>query len=84
MADNVYIEIPTWEKGQWTVTTFDTHDNFRDFVLPLFKEPGKYNFDEISYEFNAQARKFQKNGYFCPYPEGTKDFKTYWDDQKTK
>ena len=32
MADNVYIEIPTWEKGQWTVTTFDTHDNFRDFV----------------------------------------------------
>ena len=81
---NNYIEIPTWDCGTWTVTEFATLDDYRDFVRPLFKEPGQYNFDETASEFNAQARKFQRNGFFCPYPEGSRDFREYWDDQKLK
>ena len=79
-----YIEVPTYENGQWDVTTFYTREDFRDFLVPLFKEPGKYNFDEASLIFNAEARKFQQQGYYCSAPVRSKDFIAYWDDQKLK
>jgi hypothetical protein len=81
---NNFIEVPTYKDGQWTVTEFSTRDEFRDFLLPLFKEPGKYEFDEVSLVFNAEARKFQKQGYYCHAPLKSKDFISYWDDQKKK
>ena len=84
MSGNNYIEIPTWKNGQWSTTEFSTQEKFRDFLLQLFKEPGKYNFDETANEFNSQARKYQRAGYFCPYPEGSRDFKDYWDSEKLK
>ena len=84
MGNELYIDIPTWDNGEWTITSFESQDKFKDFLIPLFKEPGKYEFDETSSEFNAQARKFQRTGYFCPYPEGSRDFISYWNDQKQK
>lgn len=84
MSAEPFIIIPTWENGEWSTTAFETQDAFKNFLVPLFKEPGKYDFDETSYEFNAQARKFQRTGYFCPYPEGSRDFISYWNDQKEK
>jgi hypothetical protein len=84
MDDKPYILVPTWENDEWSTTTFNTLDEFKDFVLSLFKEPGQYNFDETAFEFNTQARKFNKLRYFCPYPEGSKDFLAYWNDQKNK
>lgn len=81
---NFYSEIPTWENGQWSTTSFSSLIEFRDFIKSLFKEPGQYNFDETAFEFNAQARKFQNQNYFCPYPEGSRDFIEYWNDQKLK
>jgi len=77
-----YIEIPTYKNGLWDVTTFYTREEWIDFLLPLFKEPGTYDFDDASLIFNAEARKFQKQGYYCAAPVKTKDFITYWDDQK--
>lgn len=79
-----FIEVPTYNNGQWTTTDFATREDFRDFLLPLFKEPGQYNFDEVSLVFNAEGRKFQKQGYYCAAPVKSKDFITYWDDQKNK
>jgi len=79
-----FIEIPTYDKGQWTTTDFSTREDFRDFLLGLFKEPGQYNFDEASLIFNAEGKKFQKQGYYCAAPVKSKDFITYWDDQKNK
>jgi len=79
-----YIEIPTYKNGLWDVTTFYTREEWIDFLLPLFKEPGTYDFDDASLIFNAEARKFQKQGYYCAAPVKTKDFITYWDDQKNK
>ena len=79
-----YTEVPTYENGKWGVTEFSTRESFRDFLLPLFKEPGQYEFDEMSIIFNAEGRKFQKQGYYCAAPVKTKDFITYWDDQKNK
>ena len=59
-----FIEVPTYDNGVWTSTEFKTREEFRDFLVPLFKEPGQYNFDEISLIFNAEGRKFQKQGYY--------------------
>jgi hypothetical protein len=82
--DNIYKEVPTYDNGIWTTTVFNTREEFRDFLVPLFKEPGKYNFNEDSLIFNAEARKFQKQKYYCDAPIKTKDFINYWDDQKAK
>ena len=80
----MFREIPTYENGQWDVTTFYTREEFRDFLLSIFKEPGKYDFNESSKIFNEEGRKFQKQGYYCAAPIKTKDFIAYWDDQKRK
>jgi hypothetical protein len=82
--NNIYKEVPTYDNGIWTTTVFNTREEFRDFLVPLFKEPGKYHFDDVSLIFNAEARKFQKQKYYCDAPIKTKDFINYWDDQKIK
>ena len=79
-----YTDIPTWDNGTWTTTTFSTREEFRDFVYGLFKEPGEYKFDETSFLFNEQAQKFNNNKFYCASPRGTKDYLNYWDDQKAK
>ena len=79
-----YIEIPTYEDGNWYATTFNTLEDYKTFVLSMFKIPGEYKFDHTSFEFNLQARKHQKHGFYCPYPEGSKDFITYWESEKKK
>ena len=84
MEANIFIEVPTYDVDHWTVSTFYSREEFRDFLLSIFKEPGEYNFDESSLIFNAEARKFQKQGYYCAAPVKSKDFITYWDDQKAK
>jgi hypothetical protein len=80
----MFKEIPTYENGVWDVTTFYTREEFRDFLLSVFKEPGKYEFNETSKIFNEEGRKFQKQGYYCAAPIKSKDFITYWNDQKNK
>ncbi len=79
-----YLEVPTYENQEWVVTTFYSREEWKDFLLSMFKEPGLYNFDESSLIFNVEGRKFQKQGYYCNAPFKSKDFKTYWDDQKSK
>jgi len=83
-VQNNYISIPTYKNGQWSTTEFVTRDDFKNFLLPLFKEPGQYNFDDASLTFNVEGRKFQKQGYYCSAPIKTKDFIHYWNDQKHK
>jgi hypothetical protein len=80
----IYIKIPTWELGQWTYTIFNSRDEYKDFVLTLFKEPGKYNFNETSLLFTEQADLFRKNGYFFTGPMGSKDYRKFWDAEKEK
>jgi len=79
-----FISVPTWDNGFWVTTDFVTRQDFIDFLVPLFKEPGKYNFDETINEFNSQARKYKDVHYFCGFKEGSLDFRRYWDDQKVK
>ena len=79
------VEIPTWDSGEYKTTTFNTRDEYKDFVLHCFKEPGQYNFNQDSSDvFTEQALLFNKQGFYCIYPENTKDFINYWEDQKAK
>lgn len=79
-------KIPTWDddKGEWSYSFFASKEEWRDFLVPLFKEPGEYHFDETSLRFNLQAQHYNKHGFFCYAPEGTKDFMDYWDVEKEK
>jgi hypothetical protein len=83
-----YIEIPTYDNGVWDVTTFYTREGYRDFVRSLFKDAGPdegYEFTvSISKQFNAEARRFQVQGYYCQAPLKSKDFMDYWNEQKAK
>ena len=80
----VYQDIPTWDNGTWTSTTFDTREEFATYVKDLFKEPGQYEFDEVSLEFNSQATKFNNQGFYCAAPFKSRDFINYWEDEKKK
>lgn len=84
MLKQYNIEIPTWENEEWSITTFDTRDDFKIFVESIFKEPGQYHFDDTSKMFNEQARHFNEFNFYCKAPQGTKDFIQYWNDQKNK
>lgn len=81
---NVFAKIPTWEKGQWTYTLFETKKDFRDYVKSLFKVPGEYQFDETVHQWNIHARTFQEKELYCVSPEGSKDHQLFWDVEKEK
>ena len=82
--EEIYNNIPTWDNGKWTITDFESRELFSDFIFGLFKEPGKYNFDETSFLFNQQGELFRDNKVYCTAPFKSKDFVNYWDDQKLK
>ena len=83
--DEFWNDIPTWDNGTWTTTNFETRDEFRLFILSIFKEPGQYKFNKDSATvFNEQAQIFKRDKVYCTAPFKSKDFISYWDDQKTK
>lgn len=77
-------QVPTYENGNWSITDFETKEDFKEFVTGLFKEPGQYEFDETALLFNVEARKFNETGIYCTYPFKSKDFIIYWDGEKAK
>ena len=84
MSTEIYEHIPTFDNGEWTYTDFESRKHFYEFCLSIFKEPGEYEFDEVSKLFNEQARLFNKNSIYCTAPAGTKDFIKYWETEKEK
>jgi len=77
-------KIPTYKDGEWDYTTFQSDESFVDFLLDLFKEPGKYKFDDYAFKFNQEARNFNTDGYYCSSPFKSKDFLKYWNKEKEK
>ena len=82
--DEPFIVVPTWEDGVWSHTSFPTREHFKQLILTLFVEPGKYDFDESSFQFNAQARAYSRNKYYTTAPYMSKDYIKYWDTEKEK
>ena len=63
-----YKDIPTYKDGIWTTSDFSSRDDFRDFNVSIFKEPGQYQFNETSSKiFNEQAKLFNEKGSTINY-----------------
>lgn len=79
-------EIPTYDHqtGEWSTTVFQTRKEMYEFVKGIFKEPGKYEFDETVFQWTTDRRKWKELGYYCEAPKNTTDFKNYWDEQKRR
>lgn len=85
MTSKPYIEIPTWDNGVWTTTSYHMREQFTEYIEGQFKEPGLYELDETSFEFNKQARLFRSQGdIYCDAVYRSKDYVTYWDAEKAK
>lgn len=85
----IWEDIPTYysETRTWERTTFDSRADFANFVRSIFIEDGPetgYKFDESSLIFNAEARKYLETEMYCPYPDMSKDFLAYWDEQSIR
>lgn len=85
----MYKTIPTYDyqTKQWSTSQFLTYEDFRVFVRSLFKDGGpdeSYEFDETSFMFNDEWRKFQKNGLYCSHPFKSRDYINYWEGEKQK
>jgi len=83
----MYISVPTYDDTTdvWSHTDFETREEFVKFMWSLFKEPGKYEFDDTSYKFNQQATNFEKNNkVYCYAPMRSKDYINYWENEKDK
>jgi hypothetical protein len=81
----IYQDIPTYDNGTWTTTSFESREDFSNFIFGVFKEPGKYGFNNTTNQvFISESRRFRDNGVYCTAPFKSKDFIAYWDDQKLK
>ena len=80
----MYKSIPTYKNSKWTVTDFETKEDFTKYIITLFKEPGQYDFDDTALLFNNEAKVFNKQGFYCDKPFRSKDYINYWEDQKNK
>jgi len=81
----IYQDIPTYDNGEWTTTSFESREDFSKFIKELFKEPGEYRFNETTNQiFISESTKFKKDRVYCTAPFKSRDFITYWDDQKVK
>src|SRR6056297_4287192 len=79
------IDIPTWDKGNWTTTTFNSLEEFKEYILSIFKLPGQYKFNKDLLEVTKQeAFNFEKKDYYCTKPFMSKDYVDYWDFEKAK
>jgi hypothetical protein len=82
----MYKSVPLYDVKleRWEKKDFPTQSSYVDWLWSLWKEPGQYDFDNTVHLFNKQAKNFDKRGVFCQHPSNSKDFVTYWEDQKDK
>ena len=80
----MYKKIPTYKDNEWGYKEFKTKEEFIDFLLTIFKEPGQYDLDDTALLFNEQATSFNEKGFYCDKPFRSKDYIKYWNYEKEK
>ena len=48
----MYKSIATYKDGSWSETYFKEKNDWVNYLLTLFKEPGQYEFDDTALLFN--------------------------------
>lgn len=80
-------KIPTYttRTNEWSYSYFDNLEEWKPFLLSLFKEPGKYDFSvAVAQEITKIGASFTRDKYFCPFTEGGREYRKYWDTEKEK
>lgn len=83
-----YVNVPEYDAktGIWSTVTFESKEDFKDFLRSIFVEDGPetgYQFDDSTL-FNPEGIKWLETGSFCNYVDMSKDYITYWDTQKER
>lgn len=81
-----YKKIPTYnvQTEQWTTTDFQSQKEFASYLDSLWNDECEYGFDATSFLFNAEARKFEKYGYYTNAPWASAEHKEYFKKEKLK
>ncbi|MGL4567964.1 MAG: hypothetical protein ACRCU6_05485 [Fusobacteriaceae bacterium] len=74
----------TYETDTWSQTTFSNQQDFGEFLLSIFKEPGEYQFDHSTLNWNIHAKNFKKQGYYTDLLEGSKERIEFFQNEKSK
>lgn len=78
------LEEITHDWNNYTYTEFDIKPQLAQNLKDYFKEPGKYGFNNVFSLVQLPMAMYSKHGYYCPFPEGTFDFITFWEKEKEK
>lgn len=81
-----YKKIPTYnvQTNEWTETSFKSQAEFAKYLDTLWNDECEYHFDETSFLFNQEARKFTKKGYYTDAPWASTEHKEYFAKEKNK
>lgn len=71
------------ETKEWTKTRFETFKEWRDFVDTQWAFPGQYNFKNTEH-WIAPALHFNKFKRYCDYHPTSKEYKTFWLQERRK
>lgn len=79
------LKVPTLDSatGTLTHTTFETKDEFTEYVDSKFKQPGQYGLKNTKL-WQAEYLKFKKKGSYINYVKGTFQWEAYWKAEKEK
>lgn len=72
---------------QWVDHKHSGHRNKQELAFTVssqFKQPGEYGFNEVLQIIRLPVITFLKYGTYCPFPEGTFEYITFWEKEKEK
>ena len=81
-----YTRIPTYnvQTKEWTETNFESQEEFAAYLDTLWNDECDYEFDETSFEFNKEGRKFVKNKCYIDAQWNSPDHRAYFKKEKEK
>lgn len=81
-----FTKIPTYnvQAKQWTETDFESQEDFALYLDSLWNNECEYHFDETSFLFNEQARKFNKTGVYIDSAWASSEHREYFKKEKQK
>lgn len=81
-----FTKIPTFtvQTQEWTYTSFDSQIEFGKYLDLLWNDECEYDFDETSFIFNLEARKWLKYKVYISAQWGSADHKAYFKKEKEK
>lgn len=81
-----YKKIPTFDavSQTWSETTFPDQPAFVIFLQSIFKEPGEYNFDASTLDWNKLGKRFTEKRSYTEVPKNTQDRRDFWNFEKRK